>query len=400
VQAVKRALVVDPRGERTSVAALRGLAAAGWEVGVGGPPGRGAAVSRHCRRVHHVPGPESGLDTFRDALNRAVDEGGYEVLLPAGDAEVLALAELRDELHAIAPYHDAADVRRAHDKVELALAAHEAGLRAPRTLLATSRLPADVFARPVMVKARVHAAPARLGDPVRFEAARTRTPLEGAARIAQLHAAGREAIVQEIVEGPLLGFVAIGDGDGALRGTVQQVAWRVWPSAGGTITRARTVPVDPSLALGVAKLLRALRWRGLAMLEFIVPADGEPRLIDFNGRLYATLALALRAGVNLPAMWAAHATSRPFDGADTARVGVRYQWLEGDLRLAAERRGGAMVAEAVASLGYAVGAGHSQWTVDDPGPALRRAREVLATDGRRLPRLLRRLSPMRAGVAD
>src|SRR3954464_15142030 len=117
---MKRALVVDPRGERTSVAALRGLAAGGWSVGVAGPRGRGAAASRHCRRVHAVPGPEFGLGAFRDALNRAVAEGGYEILLPSGDAEVLALAEVRDELDAVVPYSDAAAVRRAHDKLDLA----------------------------------------------------------------------------------------------------------------------------------------------------------------------------------------------------------------------------------------------------------------------------------------
>jgi predicted ATP-grasp superfamily ATP-dependent carboligase len=400
VQAVKRALVVDPRGERTSVAALRGLAAAGWSVGVAGPRGRGAAASRHCWRVHAVPGPEWGLTAFRDALNRAVVEGGYEVLLPSGDAEVLALAELRDELGAVVPYPNAAAVRRAHDKLDLAAAAQEAGLRAPRTVLATGDLHPRTFGDAVMVKARVHAAPRSPGDPLRFEAARATTPAEVAARVGQLRAAGREAVVQEIVDGALLGFVAVGDGQGRLRGTVQQVASRVWPSSGGLIARAQTVPVDPVLAAGVARLLRGLGWTGLAMLEFVVPADGAPRLIDFNGRFYASIALALRAGVNLPAMWAAHATSRPFAGPDTARAGVRFQWLEGDLRLAVQRRGPAMLGEAVAALRYGVGAGHSQWLLSDPGPALRRAREVVATDGRRVPRLLRQVSPTRASAPD
>jgi predicted ATP-grasp superfamily ATP-dependent carboligase len=347
-----------------------------------------------------VPGPEWGLGAFRDALNRAVVEEGYEILLPSGDAEVLALAELRDQLEAVVPYPDAAAVRHAHDKLDLAVAAPAAGLRAPRTMLATNELHPQTFADAVMVKARVHTAPRSPGDPLRFEAVRVTTPAEGAARVAQLRAAGREAIVQEIVDGPLLGFVAVADGRGRLRGTVQQVASRVWPSSGGLIARARTVPVDPVLAQGVARLLHGLGWTGLAMLEFVVPADGAPRLIDFNGRFYASIALALRAGVNLPAMWAAYATSRPFAGPDTARAGVRFQWLEGDLRLAAERRGPAMLGEALASLRYGVGASHSQWTLSDPGPALRRAREVVATDGRRVPRLLRRVSTTRASAPD
>ena len=382
-----RALVVDPRGERTSLGAVRALAKAGWWVGIAGPAGRGGAASRHCRRVHSTPVPESGLEAFRDALNHAIALEGYEVLLPTGDAEVLALVELRETLNAIVPYGDTAAVRRALDKLELAEAARAAGLQTPRTMLATSPAAAHEFPRPMMVKPRMHDAPSP-GGAARFEAVRVSTADEAALRVRAIQSAGGEALLQEIVDGPLIGFVAVTDDRGEELATLQHVSRRIWPRSAGSTVRAETVPVDQGLAESVRRLLAGLEWRGLAMLDLFIGSDGAPRLIDLNGRLYACIALAERSGVNVAAMWAASATSRPVSRGGAARPGVRFQWLEGDLRLAAGQRGWSLLGEAVGCLGYATSACHSVWSVSDPQPALRRTREVLAQEGRRLPRLL------------
>ncbi len=78
----------------------------------------------------------------------------------------------------------------------------------------------------------------------------------------------------------------------------------------GASCRAVTVPVDPDLSARAAALFRVLGWFGLAELQFLVPAAGPARLIDLNGRFYGSLALAVRAGANLPASWAALATGR------------------------------------------------------------------------------------------
>src|SRR5207302_298489 len=51
------------------------------------------------------------------------------------------------------------------------------------------------------------------------------------------------------------------------------------------------------------KLLEALDWTGLAMVEFKVGADGV-RLMEINGRIWGSLPLAVRSGVDFPAMLA------------------------------------------------------------------------------------------------
>jgi len=143
------------------------------------------------------------------------------------------------------------------------------------------------------------------------------------------------------------------------------------------------VPVDPEFAGRAAALLAALGWFGLAELQFVVPADGIPRLIDLNGRFYGSLALAVAAGANLPATWAALATGRangPVEAVEpvTAVAGVRYCWWEGDLRRALRERRGGMARDLAGTLYAGVGAVHSITRLGDPVPALTQARRLLA----------------------
>jgi hypothetical protein len=83
------------------------------------------------------------------------------------------------------------------------------------------------------------------------------------------------------------------------------------------------------------------------------------------------MALAQAAGVNLPDAWARLGTGRPAPSLPPPRAGVRYQWLEGDLRAAwAEPRGGRL-RDVLGCLVYAPGAAHSIWRASDPEPGLR-----------------------------
>ncbi|MEO6500465.1 MAG: hypothetical protein ABIQ09_00975 [Jatrophihabitantaceae bacterium] len=115
-------------------------------------------------------------------------------------------------------------------------------------------------------------------------------------------------------------------------------------------------------------------------MQFIVPADGIARLIDLNGRFYGSLALAVRAGANLPATWAALATGRWAEPVEpmTAGGGVRYSWWEGDLRRALVERRGGLARDLAGALGAGIGAVHSVGRWRDPAPELARARSLLA----------------------
>jgi protein-tyrosine-phosphatase/predicted ATP-grasp superfamily ATP-dependent carboligase len=72
------------------------------------------------------------------------------------------------------------------------------------------------------------------------------------------------------------------------------------PLTGGASTYRRSIAM-PADALDFSiRLLQALHWHGVAMVEFKRRASGEFVLIEINPRLWGSLALAVDAGVDFP----------------------------------------------------------------------------------------------------
>jgi predicted ATP-grasp superfamily ATP-dependent carboligase len=385
-----RALIVDPRSARATLAAARALAHAGWSVGVGGMDPKCLAISsRSCRWWDRVPPPEEGLDRFATAVEDAVRGRRYAVVFPSGDAEALALSSARSYISARVPYAADAVVVSAFDKHWLMGAAAEAGIPVPMTMLVGRGSQPPPLSPPTMVKERIHAG-AHRPDAQRLEAMLATTQGEAAARVREIHANGSDAILQEVVRGRLIAFAAVTGHDGKVVRAVQQEAERIFPTEAGASVRARTVPPDPDMAQRSARLLRAMRWTGLAQLQFLHEEGGTPKLIDFNGRFYGSLGLAVAAGANLPALWAAVATGRPAGPLAPVRTGVRYQWLEGDLRVATAAHRGDLVRGVLDCLRYARGAEHAIWSPADPLPQLRDGVRLLRQEVPNLHRLVRK----------
>ncbi|MEA2476228.1 MAG: hypothetical protein QOC87_427 [Actinomycetota bacterium] len=364
-----RALIVEDGYSRGALAAARALGSAGWAVGIGSRRRGLASSSRFTTYNHSIPLPYEDPDRFIEKINRAAVAVGYDVVFGAGDAEILALSKARNELKVKVPYPDHEVVERALDKLELARAAERAGLSTPRTLE-----PKDIGAGlepPILVKARLHSPPGTVGGQGRIEASVATTLADARRRIARIEELGAAPLVQDLVRGHLMAVVVLRDIDGKIVSCVQQEAELIWPEAAGISVRARTVPVDEDLRDGVSALLEDLSWYGLAELQFVADDDGTAWLIDLNGRFYGSLALAVGAGPDLPTKWATLATGAPHVGIAEATSGVRYQWLEGDLRRAFEERRGGLARDVVDCLRYARGAKHSIWSSDDRWPAIR-----------------------------
>ena len=145
--------------------------------------------------------------------------------------------------------------------------------------------------------------------------------------------------------------------DGEMLTEIHQEATRTWPPGAGDTVLGRVVAPDPELSRGIARLVAELGWQGLAQIEFFRAPDGTVAITDFNGRFYGSMALAIAAGVNVPAIWARDALGLdPWEGGTRreARLGARFQWLNRDLA-AGYAQGPAGLVDALAR-GAAVGA--------------------------------------------
>jgi predicted ATP-grasp superfamily ATP-dependent carboligase len=381
-----RALVVGDRRARGALAACRALAAAGWTVGSGTPGGLGlAARSRFVSVRHPIPPPEDDPDAFLHAVALAVSNGGYDVVFGAGDAEVLAMSAMRSSIEAVFPYPQHDVLLRAFDKLSLAEAATKVGLAVPATVRATPEVIAAMDG-PVVVKARLHWDPRAAASAARLEASVATNSDEAAQRVDEISRKGGEALFQEVVDGALVAYSALIDGRGELVASVQQRADRTWPVQTGVSVRAVTVDPEVELTALVHNLLADLGWLGLAQLQFVHPPGDRPHLIDLNGRFYGSIALAVGAGSNLPAAWAELAVGRNSIRAGDAAPGIRYQWLEGDLRRALHQRRGGLARDLAGCLWYALGSKHSIWSSTDPLPAMTYGASLL---GRAIEKALR-----------
>jgi len=363
-----RALIVEHGGSRAALAAARALRSTGWEVGLGAPARRPpAAYSRAVGRWHHVP-PSSDRGPFLSAVAAAIAEGGYELVLGADDADMIALAEGGEGLGATVAHPSPPVIRRALDKLQLTAAAREVGVAVPRTWSDADRWPQAVDG-PLVVKAREHA-PAG-SELSRIEVVRATTRSEAQSQAASIRERGGEPFFQELVDGRLEAFVGVTDTRHSLVASSYQVATGTYPPALGRSTRARVVAVEPAVEDAVGRLLARLEWTGIVELQFVRSEGGPPKLLDLNGRIYGSLELTVAAGLNLPDLWVRIATGRPLPSSRAVtRVGTRYQWLEGDLRRAlAERRHG-LIRDVAGTFAYGVGAHHSMMSLSDPLPAI------------------------------
>jgi predicted ATP-grasp superfamily ATP-dependent carboligase len=334
--AERRRAVVTDGDERAALAAVRSLGSAGWHVVVASQRRRSlAAASRHATGEVVVPPPLGDPEGFRGAVAALVQRERPALLLPVSEAALLALGADRTPFApATVPFPSLEVIRRAADKVEVARLAGALGIGVPDTLildapraLSPAELASLVF--PVVLK------PGRSVRPDdapggKFTVSYAADADQLAARLAALPPAAFPLLLQRRVVGPGAGVFLLVDG-GEILAAFAHRRVRERPPSGGVSVCRESVALDPELRAAALRLLRALEWRGVAMVEFkIDEATGTPYVMEVNPRLWGSLQLAIDAGVDFPVLLAEWALGRRLPAPPDYRVGVRSRWLWGE----------------------------------------------------------------------
>lgn len=159
--------------------------------------------------------------------------------------------------------------------------------------------------------------------------------------------AGTLPLIQEYVGGQGICVSALFNGDRAVA-LLPYARVREVPLTGGVSVLRETLPLDERLRDYTVRLLAALNWRGIAMVEFKYDAQQDRLvLMEINGRFQASTALSLDAGINLPELtWRLHAGLPLPEQPPAWRIGVRERWLRGDTRALFAHLAGVTVNEA------------------------------------------------------
>lgn len=337
-------------------------------------PERGAAGlwSRYATARAVSPDPAVDPGRFAAGLARLAQQHGPMVVYPGREEAIEALV-LSGALVSplVSPWSSLSALQRLRDKRSLPDLAAQAGLATPRILAEGPASDLDDASPPFPCVVKP-ALTAGVLDPRRVESASDLRSL-----LATLPPSA-PLVVQEWVEGDLAALALIVTRDGRLAARFQQRALRIWPPLAGTSAVAVSVRPDDALVEAARRMLAGLGYGGLIQLQFILSPAG-PRLIDANPRFYGSLALALAAGLNLPAIWHATVLERGPRTPAPYRVGVSYHRLDADLQAMWHRAPGHRLRLPPSPRTGAI------WAADDPLPSLIvAASHARAVVGRRL----------------
>ena len=301
------AVLVTDAPANASLAVVRSLGRRGVPVGVCAFHGEFnlAAYSRWATESLTLPSPTRDPEGFIGALTRLLETGKYPIVFPTTERTIQLIAAACDRLPSWIriPIPGPEALATVLDKQRTTELARRVGVPIPQTWCPADGHEATALAAslpyPVIVKPRQTNFLAD-GHLVKADY----VVVEHAARLASawrtVDAAMPRPVIQAVVRG---------------RGTGMNTLWRdgkplVWfchrrlreiDLRGGRSTAAVSSPCDLRLQASAQRMLEALGWHGVAMVEFKWDETSDAFwLLEINGRFWGSLPLALACGVDFP----------------------------------------------------------------------------------------------------
>jgi predicted ATP-grasp superfamily ATP-dependent carboligase len=299
---MKKALVLGSVS-RTILAVLRSLGRGGVQTHLAwNEPACVSLCSRYLHQAHPLP-PYRTTDTaWRSALSALMQRERFDLVLPCSDVDTLACHLHREELarhgRLYVPNREACEVL--FDKLRTNELARSVGVRVPREIVATEARegPAilDALGLPLVLKPRRTFDPAQPGPQPKVHKAYS---AESFARLLPAMLQAGPVAIQE-------NFIGQGAGVELLlnAGTPLLVFQHVRvhePLHGGQSAYRASTALSPELLEAAVRLLAAVRYHGVAMVEFKRnPTTGQWVFIEVNARFWGSLPLAVAAGADFP----------------------------------------------------------------------------------------------------
>jgi predicted ATP-grasp superfamily ATP-dependent carboligase/protein-tyrosine-phosphatase len=326
-------VLVLGQGTSTFLSVIRSLGRAGIEVHVAWfVPREPALRSRYVARTHEIPAYGSGQNQWQDALAALMRREGFDLVIPCDDQRSLPLAAHRAELERWGriwcPAQEALEVLG--DKHKTSELARSLGVPVPREAIVSDRTRLDAlrddFAPPLILKP---ASSYTLANVETRGLVRRADSWQAAALLLDAMLAGGPVALQEFCPGVGIG-VELLLRDGAPLLAFQHVRLHE-PLHGGGSSYRRGVPVSTDLFDAALKLLGALRYTGVAMVEFKRdPVTGRWVLLEVNARFWGSLPLAVASGADFPLALFQLLVEGRTEFASTPRVGLCARNLRAD----------------------------------------------------------------------
>jgi predicted ATP-grasp superfamily ATP-dependent carboligase len=307
----KKIIVLDVGDASYSLVAARSLGSAGYDVYLGFSFGSHIfnAFSKYCRGVVFYPDPSYAREDFLSFFEKLA--GKYDFIIPTMEKTQLLISIIKDMLEekgTLVPIPSYDTLKIAVNKVKMLEFCSQIGINIPKTLVLTDvPMIDDVVEKvgiPFIMKTstEIDIPP---GPQHRYFVFRKK-PVQEHFLVAfkKLRKHG-PVILQEWIEGTGIGASFIYSKYHKVVAFFghRRILER-FPDGGPSVI-AESYLYPDALKNG-AKLLKALNWQGVAMVEFMLKHDGKLYFMELNPRFWGTLPLAIASGVDFPRLLIEH----------------------------------------------------------------------------------------------
>jgi len=334
---VARILVLDGHSAAAlaftrSAGRARHWVAVGSNIGLFAP----AKFSRFCRLALDYPVSTDDSDVFVQAIFKFVRENSIDLVIPITDWTLQPLSDMRTLFDGVCkvvlPPRSAVEL--AADKYRTIQLATNLGIAVPYTRLVSKVDDLETVRDwnfPVVVKdrfsvRRVHERTVFGSVSYAFEESELRRKVAD-----RLQAAG-DVLIQQFVVGAGIGFSCFVTSDAVSLPFAWKRIREVDPRGSASSCRQAIVAND-DLRDASSRLIQAIGFEGIAMVEYKQPRDGGLVLMEVNGRPWGSIALPIASGIDYPSYlirWCLERTAPP--GRESYREGTVARRLIGELR--------------------------------------------------------------------
>jgi len=245
---------------------------------------------------------ESKKNSSESKRNINIDAGEKPVLIAVGIDSLKAVSEysglLEPHFDFIIPSLESMEI--ADDKQKLIDIAIKTGIPCPRTTTLSANESIEQLSErinyPVVVKYRKGEA-LKLKPEKRYKIIEDRQTFIDV--YSQMHSTQEFPLVQEYIRGDGFGVSAVFDKRGEPLEIFCHKRLREYPVTGGPSCFCESI-WDDRLVDYAIRLLKALNWRGVAMVEFKGSLDGSVYLMEINPRFWGSLPLSVLSGCDIP----------------------------------------------------------------------------------------------------
>ena len=312
---------------RVSLAITRSLGRRGVNVSVISGKKRALCFySKYCKEK--VLLPREPPESFMSQIFNMIKRKKYDVLFTN---EYGLITKYRDKLEKYIklPLPSDEKLTIAYNKAYSIIFARENNIPCPETYFVKStaevRRLREKLEYPVVIKPRVGSG----SEGIRY----VNSPEELLPSYREVAASYKNPLIQEYIpNGGAYGLEALFNSDSEPRAVFIHRRIREYPVTGGPSVVRESIKHPEVKRLGL-KLLKALGWYGVAMVEFrIDPRDNKPKLMEINPRFWGSLQLSISAGVDFPYLLYRLAVDGDVKPVLRYRLGVKCRNLFGDVR--------------------------------------------------------------------